>query len=55
MLSKQQNKKYLQMSQRCQVIKYSMRKAAQFVVVQPPAIYFTVFILKQLKFSETQK
>ena len=52
MLSKQQTKKYLQTSQRCQVIKYSMRKAAQLVVVQPPAIYFTVVILKQLK---TQK
>ena len=45
MLSKQQNKKYLQITQRCQVIKYSMRETAQFVVVQPSAIYFTVVIL----------
>ena len=51
MLSKLQNKKYLQTSQRCQAIKYSIREAAQFVVEQPSAIYFTFFILKQLKFS----
>ena len=37
------------------VIKYSMREAAQFVVVQQSVIYFTIFIVKQLKFSQTQK
>ena len=51
MLIKRQNKEYLQTYQRCQVIKYFIREAAQFVIVQQSAIYFTVFILKQLKFS----
>ena len=42
---KRLNRKYLKITQRCQVIKYSMRETAQFVVVQPSAIYFTVVIL----------
>ena len=45
---KQQNKKYLQILQRGQVIKYSLREAPQFIVVQRSAIYLTVWILKQL-------
>ena len=51
MQSMQQNKKYLQAFQRRQLIKYSMREAAQFVVEQPSAIYLTILILKLLKFS----
>ena len=51
-----QNKKYLQTSQRCQAIKYAIREAAQFVAVQPSAIYFIFFYFKAVKiFLNTKK
>ena len=38
-----------------QVIKYSMWKAAQFVIVQPSAIHLTVLIKNIFKFTLTHQ
>ena len=47
--------RYLQVNQGRQVIKYSRWETAQFVVVQPPAIYLTVFHFKAVNSFLTDK